>query len=147
MSHKLPDGYPPSYVAGFFNQEWVQKDMGVPVNFTSAFARSVTIFLATADGFARAGMKDVEYLLDSGVKITLIYGDRDFRCPWLGVEDLSLAANWTGADQFRKAGYASIQTNHSYVGGVVRQHGNFSFSRVFQAGHDGKSPLPMYPRS
>ena len=68
-------------------------------------------------------MKDVEYLLDSGVKVTLMYGDRDQRCPWLGAEKLSLAANWTGAEEFRSAGYANMVTNSSYNGGVVRQHG------------------------
>lgn len=85
-------------------------------------------------------MKDVEYLLDSGVKISLIYGDRDHRCPWTGVEKISLVANWTGAEAFRTAGYEHIRTNASYDGGgVVRQHGNLSFSRIFQAGHDGMS--------
>lgn len=82
-------------------------------------------------------MKDVEYLLNNGVQVTFIYGDRDYRCPWLGMEKLSLAANWTGANAFRDAGYADIHTNGSYKGGVVRQHGSLSFSRVFQAGHDG----------
>jgi hypothetical protein len=42
---------------------------------------------------------------------------------------------YPGAASFRAAGYASIKTNNSYVGGVVRQHGNVSFSRVFESGH------------
>lgn len=83
-------------------------------------------------------MKDVEYLLDRGVKVALIYGDRDLRCPWLGAEKLSLAAEWSGAEDFRGAGYALIHTNDTYDGGVVRQHGALSFSRVFDAGHDGE---------
>jgi carboxypeptidase D len=36
---------------------------------------------------------------------------------------------------FRKAGYANLVTNSSYNGGLVRQYGNVSFSRVFEAGH------------
>ena len=95
---------------------------------------------ATGDDFRFAGMGDFEYLLDSGIKIALIYGDRgehklwyclrdcvsdhfhlDYRCPWLGVENLSLQANWTKADDFRSAGYEYIRTNGSYNGGVVRQ--------------------------
>ena len=124
---------------GFFNQHWVQKELGVPVNFTgnSLLAQNGILGLA-GDLFRREGMKDVEYLLNSGVKVTLIYGDRDQRCPWLGVEKLSLAANWNGADKFQAAGYAHIRTNDSYDGGVVRQHGKLSFSRVFEAGHDGE---------
>lgn len=39
------------------------------------------------------------------------------------------------APQFRAAGYADIETNSTYNGGVVRQHDKISFSRVFRAGH------------
>jgi carboxypeptidase D len=112
--------------------------MGSPVNFTgdSLLVNNVMLY-KTADIIARAGMKDVEYLLDSGVKVALVYGDRDYRCPWVGVENLAIKANWTGADEFRSSGYEYVHTNKSYDGGVVRQHGNLSFTRVFEAGHDG----------
>ena len=118
----------------------MQKELGVPVNFTDdSWVIEDTVLGLTGDPVRRAGMKDLEYLLDSGVKVTLIYGDRDQRCPWLGAENLSLEARWTGTEKFRAAGYEYIHTNASYNGGVVRQHGNLSFSRVFEAGHDGKS--------
>ncbi|KAK3073317.1 hypothetical protein LTR53_005219 [Teratosphaeriaceae sp. CCFEE 6253] len=81
-------------------------------------------------------MKSLEYLLASGVQVALAYGDRDFRCPWLGAEALALQINWTGAAGFAAAGYESVHTNRTYDGGVVRQHSNLSFSRVFEAGHD-----------
>lgn len=142
MAHKLPDGYPPTYATGFFNQRWVQEALGVPLNFTADSVLTQNAILGFAgDSVRREGMKDIEYLLDSAVKVALIYGDRDQRCPWLGVEKLSLAANWEGGDDFRAAGYANIHTNASYDGGVVRQHGNLSFSRVFEAGHDSKRPI------
>jgi hypothetical protein len=43
--------------------------------------------------------------------------------------------NYPSAAAFRSAGYSNIESNASYVGGLVRQHGNVSFSRVFEAGH------------
>ena len=54
---------------------------------------------------------------------------------------------WTAIESdlttdFKQAGYADIETNASYVGGFVRQVGNLSFSRVFQAGHEGKPYIP-----
>ena len=83
MAHVEPDPYPRSFPAGFFNQEWVQKDLGVPVNFTAnSNLLSTYIAFAAGDPYRRAGMKDVEYLLEQGVKIALIYGDRDYTCPW-----------------------------------------------------------------
>lgn len=43
--------------------------------------------------------------------------------------------SYPDAPSFRSAGYTNLETNSSYVGGLVRQHGNVSFSRVFEAGH------------
>lgn len=137
MAHFLPDDVPPVYANGWANRAWVQEELGVKINFTGDSYVSQALFTGvTGDIFRRAGLKDIEYLLDSGIKVSLIYGDRDYRCPWLGVEQLSLAANWTGAKEYREAGYEEIRVNDSYVGGVVKQHGGLSFSRVFNAGHD-----------
>ncbi|KAK6434066.1 hypothetical protein LTR95_009749 [Oleoguttula sp. CCFEE 5521] len=132
-----PNPLPPDYVSGWANRAWVQEALGVPVNFTSTSNLVTNQFVyGSGDFVRRAGLPDVEYLLGQGVKVTLIYGDRDYRCPWLGVDQLSLQANWSGAESFGKAGYEEIVVNGSYVGGVVRQYGGLSFSRVFQAGHD-----------
>ena len=60
--------------------------------------------------------------------------------PRYGGELVSLAINHTSSPSFSAAGYAGIQTNATYTGGQVRQHGNLSFSRVYQAGHE----VPAY---
>jgi len=39
------------------------------------------------------------------------------------------------ASAFPLAGYADIVVNSTYVGGAVRQFGNLSFSRIYDAGH------------
>ncbi|GAB7340194.1 hypothetical protein MBLNU457_6666t1 [Dothideomycetes sp. NU457] len=39
------------------------------------------------------------------------------------------------ASAFPRAGYADIVVNSTYVGGAVRQCGNLSFSRIYDAGH------------
>lgn len=79
-------------------------------------------------------------MIDNGIKVALVYGDRDYACNWIGGEAVSLAVNYSHASDFAAAGYANISVNSSYVGGMVRQFGNFSFSRVFQAGHE----VPAY---
>jgi carboxypeptidase C (cathepsin A) len=134
MASKLPNPYPPSYATGWANRAWVQEDLGAAVSFTENSYVSQAIMFA--DISRRAGLKDVEYLLSRGIGIALIYGDRDYRCPWIGAEQLSMEANWTGAAAYREAGYEEIRVNSSYIGGVAKQHGLLSFSRVFQAGHD-----------
>ncbi|KXT12380.1 hypothetical protein AC579_1703 [Pseudocercospora musae] len=140
ISQVEPASQPTYYIDGFFNREWVQRALGVPLNFTAnSYATQLSFAYAIGDPVRAAGLKKMKYLLTSGVKISMIYGDRDYRCPWNGAEKLSLAA---GSSAFRNSGYESIQTDNCSSphggggGGVVRQHGNFSFSRVFQAGHD-----------
>lgn len=54
----------------------------------------------------------------------------------LGGEQISLSIQSKISSNFARAGYDNIETNPSYIGGIVRQHGNLSFARVFQAGHE-----------
>jgi hypothetical protein len=57
----------------------------------------------------------------------------------LGGENLSLSVDYNEKSSFHSSGYEKIVTNKTYNGGVVRQYENFSFSRVFHAGHTGTS--------
>ena len=84
----------------------------------------------------RGGMlEDLAYILSHGIKVAMMYGDRDMACPWQGGEAASLAIPYSYNESFAAAGYAPILVNETYVGGQVRQYGNLSFSRVYQAGH------------
>lgn len=130
-------------VHSYLNQEWTQKALGVPLNFTyisEAVLRSFSLSeidfppKGTAD-FVRTTRGNLEYALQNDIKVALVYGDRDSRCPWTGGEHVSLIANHSGQDRFASAGYEFIETNDTYQGGVVRQFDKFSFSRVFLAGH------------
>lgn len=109
----------------------------MPLNWTGQSLPVAIGFNSTGDFILGGGLKKLASLLDKGAKVSLVYGDRDYQCNWLGGEAISLAL---GSADFKKAGYADIETNSSYVGGLVRQHGNLSFSRVFQAGHE----VPFY---
>ncbi|KAH0541833.1 hypothetical protein FGG08_003716 [Glutinoglossum americanum] len=140
IAHPNHDPFPPPYLQGFLNQHWVQKSLGVPVNHTLSSRAVARSFGSTGDHCRGGQLEDLKFILESGIKVALVYGDRDFICNWIGGEEVSLAVDYTFADNFRKAGYQSIEVNGSYVGGQVRQYGNFSFSRVYQAGHE----VPAY---
>lgn len=134
------DPFPYSYYQGFLNEQWVQRALGVPVNYTESIASVYDAFSATGD-FPRDGfLGDIAYVLDSGIKVALVYGDRDYACNWIGGEAVSLAVPYSQAPNFKNAGYTQMHTNGSYVGGMVRQYGNFSFTRVFESGHE----VPAY---
>ncbi|KAF2685461.1 alpha/beta-hydrolase [Lentithecium fluviatile CBS 122367] len=135
-----PEAFPPKWAAGYFNDAEIQQALGVPLNFTGASAVTMTTFNFTGDFVRGKQLAQLGSLLNRGVKVALVYGDRDYQCNWLGGEALSLAIESKFSPAFAAAKYAEVQTNDSYVGGLVRQHGNLSFSRVFQAGHE----VPYY---
>ncbi|KAL4788087.1 Alpha/Beta hydrolase protein [Aspergillus varians] len=143
ISHFDPDPYPPPYYLGYLSQHWVQDALGVPINFTESIDSVYMGFSGTGDyprSDVRGYLEDLAYVLDSGIKVALVYGDRDYACPWNGGEEVSLKVDYSDAEKFRAAGYTPLHTNSSYIGGLVRQHGNFSFTRVFEAGHE----VPAY---
>jgi hypothetical protein len=93
---------------GYLNLAWVLEALGVPVNYTAASYAVGKAFDDTRD-FDRAGASEaVSYLLDSGVKVHMVYGDRDFACGWIGGEAASLAIEYSGSKHFKHAGYAPI---------------------------------------
>jgi hypothetical protein len=97
------------------------------------------------DGDAARGTQLVSLarLLARGIKVALIYSDADLISNWFGGQNgsLELASLVSGYDTaFPAAGYADIAVNPSYIGGVVRQYGNLSFSRIYDTGHQ----VPYY---
>ncbi|KKZ63800.1 hypothetical protein EMCG_01904 [[Emmonsia] crescens] len=140
MAHCYLDPYPPEYYYGYLVRPDVQQALGVPVNYTEASPTIAKAFSLTGD-YATNGKKgyinDIRHLLDSGVQVALVYGDRDYACNWVGGEAVSRAINYTQSYAFNNAGYADIVLNNypNKTWGAVRQHGNYSFSRIYQAGH------------
>ncbi|KAJ6442041.1 carboxypeptidase S1 [Purpureocillium lavendulum] len=133
------DPFPPMYFVDYLNQASVQRAIGSPINYTSSSNDVFKNFGRTGD-IARGGNTGrLAKLVQSGVRVGLVYGDRDYICNWFGGEAVSLSiAQQAGGDyatKFPAAGYAPIIVNDSYVGGEVRQFGNLSFSRIYQAGH------------
>ncbi|CAH0043750.1 unnamed protein product [Clonostachys solani] len=126
---------PEPYNDAFYNQRWVQEELGVPVNFTITSDMTQALFMTQVGDPMRRSLNSLERVLEGGANVALVYGDRDYRCNWFGGENVSLSLSFDSADQFRAAGYEHIKTNCSYQGGFVREHGKLSFSRIFQAGH------------
>ncbi|KAH8659941.1 Alpha/Beta hydrolase protein, partial [Xylariales sp. PMI_506] len=134
------NSFPPRWAAGYLNDADVQQALGVPLNFTGNSDKISAEFFLAGDFVKGKNLEILGQLLDRGVKVALMYGDRDYQCNWFGGEAVSLAINSSSSSAFQRAGYTNINTNSSYVGGLVRQYGNLSFSRVFQAGHE----VPYY---
>lgn len=140
LAHDFIDPFPPPFYIGYLNQHHIQRALGVPLNYTDTSSAPRDSFNKTGDYVQPGGIENIEYLLDAGVNIVLVYGDRDYACQWIGGEKVSLALEFAGAEKFRTAGYAPLVVNETYIGGMTRQSGNLSFTRVFQSGHE----VPAY---
>ncbi|KAH8588155.1 Alpha/Beta hydrolase protein [Bisporella sp. PMI_857] len=146
IGHYLPDPFPSSTYLEYLNTATVLAAIGSPVNFTQTNFQVVDAFTSTGDYERQGLIPDIATLLRSGIRVGLMYGDRDYICNWLGGEAISLAvAAQTSpayASLFPAAGYAPIIVNTTYIGGVVRQYGNLSFSRIYDAGHAAPAYQP-----
>ncbi|OCT45038.1 Carboxypeptidase S1 A [Cladophialophora carrionii] len=138
ISQAVLDPFPNALYLEYLNQLPVQEALGVSVNYTQDSLAVFHAFTATGD-YARDGViQDLVGLLNSGVRVALIYGDRDYICNWQGGEAVSFAIAGAAGPTYEPwytAGYAPIVANSSYIGGVVREFGNLSFSRIYDAGH------------
>jgi carboxypeptidase C (cathepsin A) len=120
---------------GYLNVGEVQQALGVDTNYSAGSNPEVlTPFWFTGDFVRSYPLSNLVELLDSGIRVALIYGDADYLCNWYGGEDLSLAANFSWATEFQNAGYAPLMVDGERYGDT-REYGNFSFTRVFDAGH------------
>ncbi|KAG6007202.1 hypothetical protein E4U21_006221 [Claviceps maximensis] len=141
IAHPKHDAFPPPHMLGYLTQGKVLGGIGSPINFTYISTAVAERFSSTLDEVHGGFLDAVGYLLDSGVKVHMMYGDRDFACNWIGGENASLAIPYSRAKDFSNAGYVPMMTSAGQ-GGLTRQFGNFSFTRVFQAGHEVPSYQP-----
>jgi len=138
-----PDPFPPTFFVEYLNQPNVQQALGAYVNFsysvTNLGAGTVaTAFTYTGDDARHYSIiPDNQELLAQGVQILQYAGDADYNCNWLGGQMVAAEINATG---WTSAGYQNISTSDGIVHGVVKQAGNYSFVRVYDAGHS----VPFY---
>ncbi|KAH8680595.1 serine carboxypeptidase [Xylariales sp. PMI_506] len=130
---------PPSYWVDYINTADVQNALGVDLNYTMSSEQVWEGFTYTGDWAYVSILENLETLLDAGVRVNLYYGDADYICNWMGGEAVSLQVNYTHSAEFQAAGYAPFVVDGTEYG-AVRQYGNFSFVRIYDAGHE----VPYY---
>lgn len=116
--------------------------MGVSLNYTPANNEVYFAFQQTGDFVYATPLLDLEDLLNKDVRIIMYSGDADYICNWFGGEAVSLAVNYTHAEDFRAAGYAPFLVDGTEYG-AVREQGNFSFVRIYESGHQ----VPYFQRT
>ncbi|KAL9083443.1 MAG: hypothetical protein Q9165_008519 [Trypethelium subeluteriae] len=139
IRHPSDDPTPPTYFEDYLNQGYVQDALGVDLNYTDANDAIYWAFQQTGDFVYNNFIQDLETILANGVSVSLYHGDADYICNWFGGQAISLAVNFTHKAEFAAAGYQALVVDGVEYG-EVRQYGNFSFTRVYEAGHE----VPFY---
>ncbi|KAB8302690.1 hypothetical protein EYC80_006052 [Monilinia laxa] len=142
IRHPADDPTPPNYFVDFLNLASIQNALGVNLNYSEVNYDVFYAFQQTGDFVYPNFLEDLEYLLANDVRVSLFYGDADYVCNWFGGEAVSLAANYTHSAEFAAAGYAPFLVDGTEYG-EVRQYGNFSFLRIYEAGHEAPYYQPL----
>ncbi|KND87691.1 Carboxypeptidase S1 [Tolypocladium ophioglossoides CBS 100239] len=131
IAHCYLDAFPGNNYLYYLAEERVRKALNVPVNYTDISNVVGKAFNLTGD-YARRDvhgyLEDIGSLLDNGVQVAMA-------CNWIGGERASLGVSYSQAAKFHSAGYENVTINGLQPAGQVRQHGLFSFTRVYQSGH------------
>ncbi|KAI1760658.1 alpha/beta-hydrolase [Hypoxylon sp. FL1150] len=138
MRELVPDPFPYDFYTDYLNSPGLQEAIGAFTNFSSSSGAVGEAFDNTGDDGREAGtIEAVRYLLSKDVTVAVYAGDADYNCNWLGNE----ASMEEVADPgFARAGYVDLVTSDNVTHGQVKQAGKFSFTRIYESGHE----VPFY---
>ncbi|KAL1596544.1 hypothetical protein SLS60_009192 [Paraconiothyrium brasiliense] len=107
---------PPPYAASYLNKPSTRDNLGVPagLNYTLYSSTVFNNFYGGTGDPMRKGSDDLVYLLNQDTRVAMIYGDRDWRCNWLGAENLTVSLPWSpypsSTDRFASSGSKRYST-------------------------------------
>ncbi|KAG9229722.1 Alpha/Beta hydrolase protein [Amylocarpus encephaloides] len=138
MRELTPDPFPYGFYTDYLNTPTVQAALGAFQNFSTSSNAVYQAFTYTGDDNREEGtIAAMRKLLRRGVNVVLFAGDADYNCNWLGNEAVATEVHAPG---YHEAGYTDIRTSDNITHGQVKQSGRFSFSRIYEAGHE----VPFY---
>jgi carboxypeptidase D len=132
-----PDPFPYGFYVDYLNTPHVQAAIGAFTNFSDNGAVSAAFDSTGDDGREIGTVEAMRYLICQGITVGMYAGDADYNCNWIGNEVVSSLIQAPG---FSSAGYIDIKTSDGITHGQVKQSGKFSFTRIYESGHE----VPFY---
>ncbi|KAJ1946056.1 hypothetical protein FBU59_002132 [Linderina macrospora] len=118
----------------YLNNPAIQRALGAEVaHFESCSDKVGTGFSLSGD-HSKPFHLYIPPLLADNIRVLIYAGDADFTCNWYGNKAWSLDLEWLGKAEFNAASDRAWLVEGKDAG-EVRTHGNFTFLRVFGAGH------------
>lgn len=124
-----------NYVSEYMNLDYVKEAVGVPKDLKFEFCK-----LEVGQRFRNAHdgqvpfQKFIAEVLDYGVPVLHYAGDQDFVCHWLGYNAVSNSIKYKNQEIFSNTEFKPWISNGKEAG-EVRGYNNFTFLRVYDAGH------------
>ncbi|KAJ2804834.1 hypothetical protein H4R20_002352 [Coemansia guatemalensis] len=122
------------YAEKFLNTPSVQQELGSDIESFVLCSKKVRADFALSGDWMKPYVHEIPPLLEAGIRVLVYAGDADFACNWYGNKAWTKALEWSGKDMFSAAADKTWLVNGKPAG-ESRTYKNFSFVRVFEAGH------------
>lgn len=132
------DPNPPETYATYLTNSAVVKAIGAKSNYQECPNAPYQKFSSTGDN-SRSFLTQLSDVVKSGVTTVVWAGDADWICNWFGGQAAAEAVTFAGQAAFKAKALASYTLNGA-AAGTFKNVDNFSFLRVFGAGHE----VPFY---
>ncbi|PYH92089.1 putative carboxypeptidase S1 [Aspergillus ellipticus CBS 707.79] len=128
------DPYPPQTYVTYLRNETVMKAIGAREEYQECPDAPADKFSSTGDN-SRTFLPTLSAVVQTGINVLLWAGDADWICNWVGGYGVANAVEFPEQDAFRNATLQSYTVNGTERG-TFKAAGNFTFVRVFEAGHE-----------
>ena len=132
---KPPLCYDFSNVANYLGQKAVKAALGVPESRNWADCnRAVALSFELSGDWMQSFQDKLPDQLASGIRVLVYAGDQDYICNWLGNQAWTREMKWPGKAAFGAAEVTEWKV-HGQPAGTIQTASNFTFLRVYDAGH------------
>ncbi|KAJ2663985.1 hypothetical protein IWW48_000997 [Coemansia sp. RSA 1200] len=128
-------------ITAFLNTPAVQKELGSDVTEFAACSQKVYAGFTLSGDWMKPFVREIPPLLEAGIRVLIYAGDADFICNWYGNKAWAEELEWSGKASFvaERDHDWSVAAGAAAAGekavGEARTFKNFSFVRIFDAGH------------
>ncbi|KAG9228194.1 putative carboxypeptidase Y like protein A [Amylocarpus encephaloides] len=123
------------WISEYLNKKEVQAELGVEVSSYDSCNFDINRNFLFQGDWMQPFHRLVPGIIEQ-IPVLIYAGDADFICNWLGNEAWTNALEWPGQKEFKKAEYTYLNledADKKY--GKVKTSGNFTFMKIFGAGH------------
>ncbi|RDL39294.1 Carboxypeptidase Y-like protein A [Venustampulla echinocandica] len=122
------------YISEFLNKKEIQAELGVEVSSYDSCNFDINRNFLFQGDWMQPFHRLVPGILEE-IPVLIYAGDADFICNWLGNQAWTDALEWPGQKTFNGADFQYLEVTKGKKYGKVKTSGNFSFMKIFGAGH------------